>query len=94
MYQDHDTLRGAPACHLISSVADWPNKVIFPIGTKLSNTPKLLTGTFRKYHEAGRDSSQFWYFTQTPGQNSSLQSHRFFWVRSRAGRILVPIRST
>ena len=82
MYQDTTPLRGAPHVIMISSDADWPNKVIFPIGTKLSNTPKLLTGTFRKYHEAGRDSSQFRYFTQTPGQNSSLQSHRLFWVRS------------
>src|SRR2546430_13290062 len=36
----------------------------------------MLSGSFRKYHEDGRDTSQFNYFTQTPGHNDSVQSHR------------------
>ncbi len=47
----------------------------FPIGTKLSNIPKLLTGAFREYDEKNGDTSQYNYFTQTPGHNDSLVSH-------------------
>jgi len=76
MYRDTTPLRGAPHVIMISSDADTATGLAFPIGTKLSNTPKLLSGSFRKYHENGRDTSQFNYFTQTPGHNDSLQSHR------------------
>ena len=48
----------------------------FPFGTKLSNIPKLLTGAFRNYQEEGRETSQYDYFTRTPGHNDSLVSHR------------------
>ena len=76
MYRDTTPLRGAPHVIMISSDADAATGVAFRIGTKLSNAPKLLSGSFRKYHEDGRDTSQFNYFTQTPGHNDSLQSHR------------------
>ena len=76
MYQDTTPLRGAPHVIMISSDADTATGLAFPIGTKLSNAPKALSGSFRKYRENGRDSSQFNYFTQTPGHNDSLQSHR------------------
>ena len=76
MYRDTTPLRGAPHVIMISSDADTATGLAFPIGTKLSNAPKLLSGSFRKYHENGRDTSQFNYFTQTPGHNDSLQSHR------------------
>ncbi len=76
MYRDTTPLRGAPHVIMISSDADKATGLAFPIGTKLSNTPKLLTGTFRKYHDEGHDTSQFKYFTQTAGHNDSLQSHR------------------
>ena len=76
MYHDTTPLRGAPHVIMISSDADMATGLAFPIGTKLSNFPKLLSGSFRKYHEDGRDTSQFNYFTQTPGHNDSVQSHR------------------
>jgi hypothetical protein len=65
---------------MISSDADTATGLAFPIGTKLSNTPKLLSGSFRTYHEKGGDTSQFNYFTQTPGHNDSVQSHRLVQV--------------
>ena len=73
-------LRGAPHVIMISSDADTATGLAFPIGTKLSNTPKLLSGSFRTYHEKERDTSQFNYFTQTPGHNDSVQSHRLVQV--------------
>ena len=76
MYRDTTPLRGAPHVIMISSDADKATGLAFPIGTKISNTPKLFTGTFRKYHDEGHDTSQFKYFTQTAGHNDSLQSHR------------------
>ena len=76
MYRDTTPLRGAPHVIMISSDADMATGLAFPIGTKLSNAPKVLSGSFRKCHEDGRDTSQFNYFTQTPGHNDSLQSHR------------------
>ncbi len=69
MYRDTTPLRGAPHVIMISSDADKATGLAFPIGTKLSNAPKLLSGDFRNYHQAGRDTSQYNYFTQTPGHN-------------------------
>jgi len=80
MYSDLTPLRGAPHVIMISSDADTATSLAFPIGTKLSNTPKLLSGSFRTYHEKERDTSQFNYFTQTPGHNDSVQSHRLVQV--------------
>ena len=82
MYRDTTPLRGAPHVIMISSDADKATGLAFPIGTKLSNTPKLLTGTFRKYREPGHDTSQFKYFTETAGHNDSLQSHRLVPIES------------
>ena len=82
MYRDTTPLRGAPHVIMISSDADKATGLAFPIGTKLSNTPKLLTGTFRKYSDQGHDTSQFKYFTQTAGHNDSLQSHRLVPIES------------
>lgn len=82
MYRDTTPLRGAPHVIMLSSDADKATGLAFPIGTKLSNTPKLLTGTFRKYHDPARDTSQFQYFTTTAGHNNSLQSHRLVPVES------------
>ncbi len=75
MYRDTTPLRGAPHVVMISSDADQATGLAFPIGTKLSNTPKLLGGAFRKYGTGGEES-QFRYFTTTPGHNDALQSHR------------------
>ena len=47
MYGDMTPLRGAPHVIMISSDADTATGLAFPIGTKLSNTPKLLSGSFR-----------------------------------------------
>src|SRR5205814_3236813 len=80
MYRDTTPLRGAPHVIMISSDADKATGLAFPIGTKLSNTPKVRSGSFRKYHENGRDTSQFNYLTQTPGHNDSVQSHRLVAV--------------
>jgi hypothetical protein len=80
MYRDTTPVRGAPHVIMISSDADMATGLAFPIGTKLSNAPKALSGSFRKYHENGGDTSQFNYFTQTPGHNDSLQSHRLVMV--------------
>jgi hypothetical protein len=76
MYRDTTPLRGAPHVIMISSDADMATGMAFPLGTKLSNTPKLLTGTFREYHDQGHDTQQFKYFTQTAGHNDLLQSHQ------------------
>lgn len=76
MYRDTTPLRGAPHVVMISSDADKATGLAFPIGTKLSNTPKLIGGAFRKYDADGREDSQFRYFTTTPGHNDALQSHR------------------
>lgn len=76
MYRDATPPRGAPHVIMISSDADTATGVAFPIGTKLSNIPKLLSGSFREYHEEGRDTSQYNYFTRTPGHHDSLESHR------------------
>ncbi len=75
MYHDTTPPRGAPHIIMISSDADKATGLVFPIGAKLSNTPKLFSGSFRQYHEARRDTSQFNYFTTTPGHNDSVQSH-------------------
>jgi hypothetical protein len=80
MYGDTTPLRGAPHVIMISSDADQATGIAFPIGAKLSNAPKLLSGSFRHYHETGRDDSQFNYFTTTPGHNNSVQSHRLVQV--------------
>ena len=80
MYRDTIPLRGAPHVIMISADADQATGLAFPIGTKLSNVPKLLSGSFRSYHEAGSDTSQFNYFTQTSGHNDSVQSHRLVQV--------------
>jgi hypothetical protein len=82
MYRNTTETRGPPHVIMISSDADKATGLAFPIGTKLSNTPKLLSGSFRKYHEEGRDTSQFNYFTQTPGHNDSVQSHQLVAVTS------------
>lgn len=82
MYRDTTPLRGSPHVIVISSDADKATGLAFPIGTKLSNMPKLITGIFRKYHGEGHDESQFKYFTQTPGHNDSLQSHRLVAMES------------
>ena len=76
MYRDTTPPLGAPHVIMISSDADKATDVAFPIGTKLSNIPKLLTGAFREYREENRDTSQYNYFTRTPGHNDSLVSHR------------------
>ena len=76
MYRDTIPLRGAPHVIMISSDADQATGLAFPIGSKLSNVPKLLSGVFRNYDEHGRTTSQYNYFTSTPGHNASLQSHR------------------
>ena len=76
MYRETTPPLGAPHVIMISSEADRATGVAFPIGTKLSNIPKFLTGAFRQYHEEGRDISQYNYFTRTPGHNDSLVSHR------------------
>ncbi len=76
MYRETIPLRGAPHVVMISSDADQATGLAFPIGTKLSNAPKFLTGGFRSYEgEEGR-SSQYNYFTSTPGHNDPLQSHQ------------------
>ena len=80
MYRDTTPLRGSPHVIMISSDADMATGLAFPIGTKISNTPKLLTGTFRKYHDPDRETSQFEYFTKTAGHNDALQSHRLVAV--------------
>jgi hypothetical protein len=80
MYRDTTPLRGSPHVIMISSDADMATGFAFPLGTKISNTPNLLTGTFRKYHDAGTETSQFQYFTQTAGHNDALQSHRLIPV--------------
>ena len=80
MIRDTTPLRGSPHVIMISSDADMAMSVAFPLGTKISNTPKLLTGTFRKYHDPDRETSQFNYFTQTAGHNDALQSHRLVMV--------------
>lgn len=81
MYRDTTRPLGAPHVIMISSDADKATDIAFPLGTKLSNTPKLLSGSFREYHEKGRDTSQFNYFTRTPGHNDSLESHRLVELR-------------
>jgi hypothetical protein len=85
MYRETTPLRGAPHVIMISSDADKATGMAFPIGTKLSNTPKLITGTFRKYRDEARDTSQFSYFTQTAGHNDSLQSHRLVPIGKGSG---------
>lgn len=62
----------------ITSTADWATGKLFPIGTTLAST----TGTFRQYEwddrygTSSQDVSQREYFTQTPGHNRRLISHR------------------
>lgn len=80
MYRDTTPWRGAPHIIMISSDADKATGLAFPIGTKLSNAPKLLSGDFRKYGQDGRETSQYNYFTQTPGRNDSVQSHRLVQI--------------
>ncbi|MBA3351895.1 MAG: hypothetical protein H0X40_12900 [Chthoniobacterales bacterium] len=80
MYRDTTPLRGAPHVIMVSSDADQATSLAFPLGTKLSNTPKLIQGEFRDYHQPGHDTSQFNYFTQTPGHNDAVQSHRLVKV--------------
>lgn len=80
MYRDATPPLGAPHVIMISSDADMATGIAFPIGTKLSNTHKLLSGSFRDYHEKDRDTSQFNYFTGTPGHNDSLESHRLIEI--------------
>ncbi len=81
MYRDTTPPQGPPHVIMISSDADKATGWAFPIGTKLSNTPKLWSGAFREYHESKRDTSQFRYFTSTSGHNNSLQSHRLVLLR-------------
>lgn len=76
MYRETTPRLGAPHVIMISSDADRATDVAFPIGTKLSNIPKLFSGTYRTYHEDGRDTSQYNYFTRTPGHNDALESHQ------------------
>ncbi len=76
MYRDTTTPLGAPHVIMVSSDADRATGVAFPIGTKLSNVPKFFSGSFRDYHESGGETSQFNYFTRTPGHNAALESHR------------------
>ena len=76
MYEETTPLRGAPHVIMISSDADKATGLAFPIGTKLSNTPNLLSGSFRQYNDPDRETSQYRYFTSTSGHNDSLQSHR------------------
>ena len=76
MYEETTPLRGAPHVIMISSDADKASGLAFPIGTKLSNTPNLLSGSFRQYNDPDRETSQYRYFTSTSGHNDSLQSHR------------------
>lgn len=87
MYHDTTPLLGAPHVIMISSDADQATGVIFPFGTKLSNAPKLFSGSFRRYHEGDRDTSQFNYFTQTPGHNDLLQSHRLVQVAKGTSKL-------
>jgi hypothetical protein len=60
----------------VTSKADWATKMIFPIGTQLSN----VFGVFRKYEwdtlygESSHNVSQREYFTNTPGHNRHLIS--------------------
>jgi hypothetical protein len=61
----------------ITSKADWATRVLFPIGTQLSN----VRGTFRKYEwdtmygESSHNVAQKEYFTRTPGHNERLVSY-------------------
>ena len=55
----HRVPLGASHAIMVSSDADWATGVAFPIGTKLSNVPKLFSGSFRDYHEPGGKTSQF-----------------------------------
>jgi hypothetical protein len=61
----------------ITSRADWATKILFPIGTQLSNS----FGLFRRYEwdtlygDSSHDVSQRQYFTHTPGHNRLLISH-------------------
>jgi hypothetical protein len=63
----------------ITSKADWATGILFPVGTQLSNA----TGHFRRYNwdqkygtGSSNNISQREYFTQTPGHNKRLISHR------------------
>lgn len=82
MYHDTTPLRGAPHVIMVSSDADQATGLAFPIGTKLSNIPKLFSGSFRQYDEPNHETSQFNYFTTTPGHNDSVQSHRLVEVQA------------
>ena len=82
MYRETTPRRGPPHVVMISSDADQATGLAFPIGTKLSNIPKLWSGAFRQYRDHDRDTSQFNYFTSTPGHNDSLQSHRLVLLRT------------
>jgi pimeloyl-ACP methyl ester carboxylesterase len=61
----------------ITSKADWATKILFPIGTNISNA----LGLFRKYEwdtrfgESSHGVSQREYFINTPGHNRHLISH-------------------
>ena len=84
MYRDTTPLRGSPHVIMISSDADTATGLAFPIGTKLSNTPKLLTGTFRKYHDPDRETSQF--NTSRKQPDTTMPCRVIGWSRSRKAK--------
>jgi pimeloyl-ACP methyl ester carboxylesterase len=72
----------------ITSKADWATGILFPVGTQLSNA----TGHFRRYNwddkygtGSSNNISQREYFTQTPGHNPRLLSHRA-WAQKGPAR--------
>ena len=79
-----------PLIFSITSKADWATKILFPIGTQISNA----FGLFRRYEwdtrygESSHDVSQREYFTNTPGHNRLLISHQ---VEALSGTPVDPV---
>jgi hypothetical protein len=93
MYRDTTALRGSPHVIMISSEADMATGLAFPIGTKISNTPKLLTGTFRKYHDPDRKLRSSNTSRKQPDTTMPCRVIGWSWLR-KAKQTSAPILST
>jgi hypothetical protein len=87
MFRENTLAGGLPQVISITSKTDLATKMAFPVGTRLSNAPRKLTGHFRSYDDP-RDAehdSQYLYFTRTPGHHPHLRSHHTVKIGEGSG---------